>query len=90
MKILRRLAYFATPSLVPLITVLYGVGDHLHWWWDDLTGRTAALSGWDRLIHGNGYPETFIYNDEAEFAPLAEIITAILITPKSSQSVNKA
>jgi len=64
---------FVFPCLIPILTITYGVGDHLQWW-DKLSGRHSALIGWERLIHGNGYPENYIYKDESEFIHLEKVI----------------
>lgn len=67
--------------LIPVLTIIYGLGDYFNWW-DDLKGRTAAIQGWDRLIHGSGYPNSWIYHDEPEFRALEKIINPRTKNPK--------
>lgn len=69
----RKLLPYVIPAIVPVLTLLYGFGEHFSWW-DKLSGRTAALAGWQRLMSNKGYPVSWIYSDEPEFLPLEKII----------------
>ena len=58
---------------IPLIAIIYGVGDYFDWW-DNLFGRTAALSGYNRLSSNEGYPKIIIFRDESEFKGLYQFL----------------
>ena len=48
-----RTPWFA--AAVPILTLIYGVGDH-YGFWDYARGRTAIIRSLDRLASGEGYP----------------------------------
>jgi hypothetical protein len=49
----------------PLITLIFGLGEYFKWW-DNLSGRSKALLGFDRLQSVTGFPRGFLYNDEQD------------------------
>jgi hypothetical protein len=61
------------PLLVPIVSLIYAVGDYSNWW-DKLSGRTAALEGVQRLASPRNYPDIIIFDDEAEFKNLFSYI----------------
>jgi len=58
---------------IPVIALIYGLGDYLNWW-DSLSGRSAALSGYDRLSSNEGYPKIFVFRNEPEFKGLYQFL----------------
>lgn len=69
MKTLRLFGIF----LVPMLTIIYGLGEINHWW-DILSGRQKLLYSYERLSSGNGFPISWIYENEFEFKPLRNFI----------------
>ena len=70
---MRYIRKYIIPCLIPILTIAYGSGDYAGWW-DALRGRNNAIAGLDKLLNGDGYPESFIYHDEVEYAALVRII----------------
>jgi hypothetical protein len=61
------------PLFVPLLSIVYGIGDYASWW-DNLRGRKLALQGVNRLASPSNYPDIIIFNDETEFKYLYSFI----------------
>jgi hypothetical protein len=66
-----RTPWFA--AAVPILTLIYGVGDH-YGFWDYARGRTAIIRSLDRLASGEGYPVSFIQQSDPDFYPLYRFI----------------
>jgi hypothetical protein len=73
MLAMKKITKYAIPVIVPLLSILYGLAD-IFGWTDYITGRAHATAGLQRLKHGNGYPETYIYHDEKEFCAMKRSI----------------
>ena len=60
-------------SIIPFLSITYGFGE-LYGWWDSISGRGTILEYYQRLLHGNGYPKSFIYDDEVGFKVICSYI----------------
>lgn len=61
------------PLLIPILSLIYACGDYYSWW-DHLSGRIIAAEGVQRLSSPKGFPEIFIFDDEAIFEDLLKLI----------------
>ncbi len=73
--------------LVPILTILYGCGDYFGFW-DVLSGRTNALTSYNRLSSTKGYPEIYIKDSNKEFPKLYKFLIKHIQEP-SIQNLNK-
>jgi len=61
------------PILIAIISMLYAIGDYAQWW-DEISGRKMAMSGFVRLSSPQGPPMIIIFNDESEYKDLFSLI----------------
>lgn len=64
---------YALTFIVPVMALVYGIGDNFKWW-DSVRGRTAALVGWRRLATQGPVPRMVVCEDDPEFCYLHKFI----------------
>lgn len=67
--------------LVPVLTVIYAIGD-FSGWWDWITGRDKLEKAYERLACGEGYPVSWIYDDDEEFEKVENFLGKRTKNPK--------
>ena len=72
-KVMLKIIRIALQLLIPLVAIIYGLGDYLNWW-DNLSGRTGAISGYNRLASNEGSPKILIYDNEPDFHRLYQFL----------------
>jgi hypothetical protein len=71
---MRKITKDVLTLLILGITLIYGIGDYFSWW-DDLSGRTLAIKGWNILANNKiTMQEILIKSHESEFKQLEKII----------------
>ena len=79
----RTLRFARTHTLalsVPVLSILYGLGDH-YAWWDRLRGRTHLAHALERLADPKYFPTSFVYQGDEDFDRLEAFLTAHSTNP---------